>query len=110
MLYAYRCPSLVLQRVKNTLTGEKTGVVAPPPNEKVTVVTTTHQFVHTNGATNGASAYSSRALANYSYGVPGGYGVPPETPTSSATSSPSFSASVISVSAGAAVSQQTCAY
>ncbi|KAI0697636.1 hypothetical protein C8T65DRAFT_661880 [Cerioporus squamosus] len=52
--------------------------------------------------------YSSRQLNSYSYGVPG-YAVPPETPTSSATSSPSFSASIISVSAGCAT-QQNCAY
>ncbi|KAI0672240.1 hypothetical protein C8Q78DRAFT_1077791 [Trametes maxima] len=56
--------------------------------------------------------YSSRpgsASFYQSYGVSAAYPVP-ETPTSSTTSSPSFSASVISVSASCAAPQQNCAY
>ncbi|PIL29154.1 transcription factor [Ganoderma sinense ZZ0214-1] len=80
---------------------------SPPP--PLSIPSITGQYSSQGSHTSAYPPYSSRPLGNnYSYGVPG-YPVPPETPTSSATSSPSFSASVISVSAGSAL-QQNCAY
>ncbi len=80
---------------------------SPPPPLSIPTITGQYSSQSPPHGSN-YPTYSSRQLSNYSYGVPG-YAVPPETPTSSATSSPSFSASIISVSAGCAP-QQNCAY
>ncbi|KAI1792462.1 hypothetical protein LXA43DRAFT_1006699 [Ganoderma leucocontextum] len=64
---------------------------SPPP--PLSIPSITGQYSSQNSHTSAYPPYSSRPLGgNYSYGVPG-YPVPPETPTSSATSSPSFSPS-----------------
>ncbi|KAI0705440.1 hypothetical protein C8Q76DRAFT_750933 [Earliella scabrosa] len=64
---------------------------SPPPPLSIPSITGQYSS-QTPPHSSGYTTYSSRQLNNYSYGVPG-YPVPPETPTSSATSSPSFSPS-----------------
>ncbi|KAI0752848.1 hypothetical protein C8Q80DRAFT_1148666 [Daedaleopsis nitida] len=64
---------------------------SPPPPLSIPSITGQYSS-QSPPHSSGYAAYSSRPLNNYSYGVPG-YPVPPETPTSSATSSPSFSPS-----------------
>ncbi|OSD00494.1 hypothetical protein PYCCODRAFT_1437349 [Trametes coccinea BRFM310] len=83
---------------------------SPPP--PLTIPSVGGQYAAQSPSHGSAYAYSSRpSSASFypTYGV-SAYAVP-ETPSSSTTSSPSFSASVLSVSASCAVpQQQNCAY